>query len=189
MNNITRRRRAMMGEKEEPARLPAEYQEVEWIGTNGMATASAFPYISPGVKAINGDVITIWFKPISFSSECCVIGNNQSPQLETYYSNASTIKVYLMQKATLSVGTPYDTIVAYASERTNNTYKIGYWNTNYLANYRAFYLKHVRGGNTLLELIPCYRKADGVIGMYDLVSESFFANSGTGTFAKGGNVN
>lgn len=37
-------------------------------------------------------------------------------------------------------------------------------------------------------LIPCYRKNDNEIGMYDTVSKSFFTNSGTGTFLKGANV-
>lgn len=40
----------------------------------------------------------------------------------------------------------------------------------------------------LLNLYPCFRKADGEIGMYDLVSGTFFANAGTGTFEKGANV-
>lgn len=38
------------------------------------------------------------------------------------------------------------------------------------------------------DLVPCYRKSDGVIGMYDLVSGAFFTNAGSGSFTKGGNV-
>jgi hypothetical protein len=38
------------------------------------------------------------------------------------------------------------------------------------------------------DLVPCYRKADGVIGMYDLVSGAFFTNAGSGSFTKGANV-
>lgn len=37
-------------------------------------------------------------------------------------------------------------------------------------------------------LIPCYRKNDNEIGMYDTVSKSFFTNQGTGTFLKGVDV-
>ena len=36
--------------------------------------------------------------------------------------------------------------------------------------------------------IPCYRKSDNVIGMYDIVTKTFFTNAGTGTFTKGNNV-
>lgn len=39
-----------------------------------------------------------------------------------------------------------------------------------------------------VNLIPCYRKADGEIGMYDIVNNEFHTNIGTGTFIKGGDV-
>lgn len=39
-----------------------------------------------------------------------------------------------------------------------------------------------------LNLIPCYRKSDGVIGMYDTVSKTFLTNSGSGSFTKGNDV-
>ena len=43
--------------------------------------------------------------------------------------------------------------------------------------------------NTLIcDLVPCYRKADGVIGMYDIVRKIFLTNAGTGSFTKGANV-
>ena len=35
------------------------------------------------------------------------------------------------------------------------------------------------------DFIPCYRKADGTPGMYDLVSGTLFVNAGTGTFERG----
>ena len=38
------------------------------------------------------------------------------------------------------------------------------------------------------EFIPCYRKSDSVIGLYDIVNDVFYTNSGTGTFSKGANV-
>ena len=37
-------------------------------------------------------------------------------------------------------------------------------------------------------MVPCYRKSDNVIGMYDLVNNKFYTNAGTGEFIKGGNV-
>ena len=35
--------------------------------------------------------------------------------------------------------------------------------------------------------IPCYRKIDNVIGMYDLIGKTFYFNQGTGSFTKGSN--
>ena len=40
----------------------------------------------------------------------------------------------------------------------------------------------------LCNLIPCYRKADSVVGMYDTVAKVFRTNVGTGTFTKGADV-
>ena len=39
------------------------------------------------------------------------------------------------------------------------------------------------------DYIPCYRKSDNEIGLYDKVSNTFFANAGTGTFLKGEDIN
>ena len=36
--------------------------------------------------------------------------------------------------------------------------------------------------------VPCYRKSDNAIGLYDLVTNVFFSNQGTGSFIKGGKV-
>ena len=45
-----------------------------------------------------------------------------------------------------------------------------------------------RNGEIVLNLIPCYKKADGEIGMFDTVSKTFFSNVGSGEFTKGANV-
>lgn len=42
--------------------------------------------------------------------------------------------------------------------------------------------------NKVHELIPCYRKSDGVIGLYDNAGGKFYTNEGTGSFVKGPDV-
>ena len=37
--------------------------------------------------------------------------------------------------------------------------------------------------------VPCYRKSDGVIGLYDTINKQFKINEGTGSFTKGPDVN
>ena len=43
-------------------------------------------------------------------------------------------------------------------------------------------------GVKMLDVVPCYRRSDGVVGLYDIVSNSFLTNAGTGEFTKGENV-
>ena len=51
------------------------------------------------------------------------------------------------------------------------------------------YLRFYETDDTLVhDYVPCYRKSDSVIGLYDLVTDTFLTNQGTGTFRKGGNV-
>jgi len=53
---------------------------------------------------------------------------------------------------------------------------------------RLYSLKFYDEGKLIRNFIPCYRKSDGVIGLYDMVGEEFYENSGTGTFLKGNDV-
>ena len=43
-------------------------------------------------------------------------------------------------------------------------------------------------GVKVADLVPCYRKSDGEIGVYDAVNDAFYTNAGTGTFIKGSDV-
>lgn len=52
---------------------------------------------------------------------------------------------------------------------------------------RIYYYIHSKG-TTTYHLLPCYRKADGVIGMYDVVNRVFYTNNGIGQFNKGADL-
>lgn len=60
--------------------------------------------------------------------------------------------------------------------------------TNKIINFSLCKISSVQieqGGVLVRDLIPCFRKADNIAGMYDLVSGEFYTNSGTGTFEVG----
>lgn len=188
---LMERRRALMAAAKK-SRIPAEYQEVEWIGGNGMPDPAKFPYISPKIAAKEGDAFIVHFKPIQMATECPVIGQKKVPQIEIFYKSFAAVETYNMKaNPTLIVGTPYDIITAYGNTATRNaTYNVAYWSNDakYVSEYRVFYLLHTRSGVPLVELIPCYRKSDGKIGMYDTVGKRFLTNAGTGLFTKGPDV-
>ena len=53
---------------------------------------------------------------------------------------------------------------------------------------KTYYFKIYKNKKLIRHFIPCYRKSDGVIGLYDLVNDVFYTNSGTGEFEKGADV-
>ena len=59
-------------------------------------------------------------------------------------------------------------------------------NTQYLSpSYKLYYCKIWENGTLIKNLIPCYRKSNSEIGLYDLVNDTFLTNAGTGIFIKG----
>lgn len=53
---------------------------------------------------------------------------------------------------------------------------------------RLYSFKAFLSGSLAVDLVPCYRKSDNTPGLYDLVSDTFFTNQGTGNFIVGPNV-
>lgn len=44
--------------------------------------------------------------------------------------------------------------------------------------------------NNILQqwFVPCYKKSDNMVGMFDIIEKKFYNNNGTGNFIKGGNI-
>lgn len=56
---------------------------------------------------------------------------------------------------------------------------------NLPCSFELYHCKISKGGIVVSELIPCIRDADSAVGMYDIVRDTFFENSGTGDFIYG----
>ena len=88
-----------------------------------------------------------------------------------------------------------DSTVEQASTSSNSSKKIALFgrikdNTIELIPYlKMYYCKFYEENGVLVRnFIPCYRKSDNVIGMYDTVNDVFYTNAGTGTFKKGNDL-
>lgn len=66
----------------------------------------------------------------------------------------------------------------YRAIRVDECYKMRYY--SFIVN---------RNAVAVLNLVPCYRKANNTPGMYDLISREFLTNLGTGTFTVGPDIN
>lgn len=83
-----------------------------------------------------------------------------------------------------------DPIADYTSN-TLSAYIFARNNANVAGNFigaKIYSYKIIQDGILVLDLIPCRRNSDSVLGMYDTVSGNFLTNAGTGTFTAGDDV-
>jgi hypothetical protein len=55
-------------------------------------------------------------------------------------------------------------------------------------NMKLYSARCSKGFDVVREYIPCYRKSDGVIGLYEKLTGTFWENVGTGAFTKGADI-
>lgn len=181
--------------------LPDEYQEVEYIEGDG---GQYMPVINTlNNRAINGNLTvgykfqaTVHDRAMYFSTIECNLSSSQAYSLG-YISANSYLYVrwnQMVNSNTQVVGYQVGDIVEVI--RTNNvetilkTYSLFTHGDSSTLTWKGRIYKYwlKLDNEYLFNWIPCYRKSDSVIGLYDLVSGTFSTNIGTGTFLKGPNV-
>ena len=63
------------------------------------------------------------------------------------------------------------------------------WATEWNSSYKLYYCKIYESWTLVRDFVPCYRKSDNVIGLYDIVNNQFYTNAWTWTFTKWPDVN
>lgn len=77
------------------------------------------------------------------------------------------------------------TIVLFASQEWDSwTYQ--YW---FRSSLKLYYCELYNSWTLVREFIPCYRKSDSVIWLYDIVNDTFYTNQWSWTFTKWQDVN
>lgn len=200
---LMERRRALMASKK-GGRLPDEYQETTYIrflnGTRldlGTVTISDNPTMeidflidhrntdyAPHLIASNPNALT--FVPRAVNPGLIVINKYTNNIIPTFRVEQQ-YKVVLDGTAMTINNTPY-TVESGASSSCHMY--IGCYAAN--PGSADFWFEGYIYGSLLIdnkfELVPCYRKSDTVIGMYDLKTKQFFTNAGTSNFEKGPDV-
>ena len=189
------RRRAML-----KIMLPKEYQEVEYIANNYRQ------YIDTGVIPDNNTDIGIiasnvtassaqifvaggTYRIAKFSANHLIGATIGSTAINSESSGVDKFKAEIINKTfyldNVALGSATDTI--------QTSYKLEIFRGNYgTAQYHSLfrcYGAYIKQNGTLIrKFVPCYRKSDDEIGMYDIINNVFYPNAGTGTFTKGPNV-
>lgn len=211
------RRRALMMRKRSGGRLPAEYQEVEWIKGDGDVIID-LQYVSRAATQIyleiGGD------ESVSTTFDGFFIGNGHSTGLgytdlqpssnirggfneETWVNaNVNILPrniVYLSKDNIYFNDTtlPFIAGADYASLGLSGYFRDVFASISFRGGkVKIFECKISESNVDLRHLVPCYRKSDGVIGMYDLcgtistvTGTPFFPKAfGSGAFTKGADV-
>ena len=204
----------------EQGRLPAEYQEVEYIQ-------------SSNTQYINTEVINQW-TTLSVDMKFIITQTNpsgyedwlfwakwsttQSPTVYIWTESLKYLSTWCWSNTTYVVkpivlNTVHTLTVNYSSSGRTWTYDEESFTSNMWisnnANNTNWYMSFFSDGSTpvskcymklyygkitvnwalVRDLVPCYRKSDSVIGMYDVVNDVFYTNAGSWTFTKWPDVN
>ena len=190
-------------------RLPAEYQEVEYLeSSRGEYIELSFGFDSTdeielrgAITQISGDKYmvspkvwnndnnrfsmlgTIGGVGFVFAFGTCGTPNNRLTPAVSYDVNFHTITYANKVFTFVDVGSVADMSAdSFGSTTANLRLFYGY---NSATMGKIAYYHHKKADGTEVNLIPCYRKSDNEPGMYDLVSNQFYTNSGSGTFLIG----
>lgn len=203
----------MMQAKKEQGRLPKEYQEVEYLKSTGTqymnlgfmpqrdlryelefrckmtSSIPSTPYHIAGVNQIYGGS-TNRFYPLWATGTSWGIGYGDNITIDeappTGFNNYKVILAPGGQSITLN-GILVKNATATLKQNVNVAVTLfAFCNPEKRATAWTISSFSVSiNGTPFLDLIPCYRKSDNKPGMLDMVSLTFFTNSGSGEFILG----
>lgn len=211
-------RNLLMSISESGKKLPDEYQEVEYIQSDGNQ------YINTGLTSSRALRLDIDFEFVSLNTRynrlfgASQIGGSQ-------YGIRSSITTGGTFFGELPTQNSDEEITTGVSIQANNRYKIifndnfkfyidgnlegsfpeynhtgtqqiyvmrqnsPYVSANYGVAIKLYSCQLYNDGVKVRDFVPCYRKSDSVIGLYDLVNQTFYTNQGSGSFTKGTDIN
>lgn len=198
-----------------PQRLPSAYQEVEYIestGTQYIDTGMKFKQnnsVEIEIQGLENTSAKIFGSRSSatsnnFSILTGLVGgtlslvtdfqNYQNNRLSVNITNALSDKYTIkINNSKMCINETEQAISTYTNFTTpgnvyifsaSGTYPAGYVNVST----KLYSCKMWTGTTLVRNFVPCYRKSDNVIGLYDTVNNTFYTNAGTGDFSKGNDI-
>ena len=183
------------------SRLPSAYQEVEYIENTGRqyintgitpdndtdvgVTASDVTETSAQIFAAGGT-----YRIVKFSANRLIGATIGSTSIPSSSSGADKFTAKIENKTFYFNGT----VIGSSTDTISTSYTLELFRGNYggsaqyYSKFKCYGAYVKQNGELILYLVPCYRKSDNEIGMYDLINNVFYTNSGTETFTKGADV-
>lgn len=192
--------------------LSSEYQQVEYIESTGTQyiLTNIIPDDTTGamldfeVTNTSGDTLFFGSRSVStgrywdgqknsflyFGWNSFVTADVKRPVVEIN-KRMYTQKNYLNNRQEILNG---QTIGRITTTLVNNTKPIVIFAGNdngtirYFSKIKLYNFKVTKASNIIANFIPCYRKEDKKVGLYDVINHIFYTNSGTGKFSKGSEI-
>ena len=215
MGRLMRWRQAMMSQTQREPRLPAEYQEVEYLEATG--TQAFFTDVPiqdnltvDSVQTFNGGDTYLFGGYNGKGLQACFNGYYNSKLQSSYsmyyfwgnvnHDNKTIYHVVSTQKNGEQIGFLNGSQVLSDTRTTTGDVSAGEYavmfgqrassgEINQWYRGKVYSCKVSKGNDLLADYVPCYRKQDTKPGMYDLVTGNFYVNQDTGEFLYGANVN
>ena len=191
--------------------IPSEYQQVEWIGSTGSQylLINSAPLKADHIEteiacefAWSDEYLVSGYTWNSGNNRFCMggyysqhfhfafggVGTNTPPTMATVYDN--DFHTWTYENGVFEIVDKSDIVDVnartYGDDR-NRKIQIFKGYSRVLSGKIKYFIQK-RNGEEIVNLVPCYRKSDQVIGMYDTVTQTFYTNQGSGTFTKGQDV-
>jgi uncharacterized repeat protein (TIGR02543 family) len=193
------------------AAVPNGYTRLKYIQTNGNQ------YINTGLTVNAGDIkATAVFEPTNMTSPyptetydySTIFGRNSYFQAaytpdgrahignrassETFFAVNTKVKVSGVLSSTTA--NPYyvndkPTGLSRSFDASLTVLLFTAYPREHSAVGRLYSFVAERNGEKIMQLFPARRNSDNVVGMYDIVSKTFFTNAGSGSFIAGDEIN
>lgn len=194
--------------------LPTAYQQVEYIKSSGLQyidigfEGSGSYSMSVDLQADIGQQWTFGARKSysekrnfvfanmaveSIPNQVFVAYGNNSANIDYSIANDGLRHIYTIDKGSFSIDNTIITSYTQAVFTTSNNlllfaFKDTYEGEKLKATCSIYQATISNQGTILADIYPCYRKADNVAGMYDIVRNVFLTNAGTGSFIVGPDV-
>lgn len=191
--------------------LPSAYQQVEYI--DGSATGAV---INTGVRPVQSLAAILKVMPLAVTGDALFGTKGSGDSADWRVFNASNICYFDCGNGSggrvqASGKMPANTLVEvlfgncfeydittgknWVAKTSSVTFsEIAYdiylngGSTTMTAQCKWYYAKILDSGVVIRDFVPCYRKSDNVVGMYDLVNDQFYTSAGSGRFTAGPDV-
>lgn len=162
----------------------------------GNFTGGGFAY-SISLKDSNNDIGLFITAGTMVARESIQVNSRYQFEVNLNSNSSGTAQGYLMINGdktsyvnTSEGSTPIPAYIFAANFSGTGVNRFGCAKLHAMQIYERVYNRGKADGFALIkDYVPCYRKNDGVIGLYDMVNQDFLTNQGTGTFLKGNDVN